>query len=85
MSENKKMKIAVCYSGMFRNFTETVENHIKHLYSKYDCDVYFSFWDVYGDGGFNSHYIKEKLVILKPVNLLKRKFLMIKSYNKILI
>lgn len=60
MSENKKMKIAVCYSGMFRNFTETVENHIKHLYSKYDCDVYFSFWDVYGEGGFNSHYAVNK-------------------------
>jgi len=54
------MKVAVCYSGMFRNFNETVDNHIQHLYSKYDCDVYFSFWDVYGDGGFNSKYTSNK-------------------------
>jgi hypothetical protein len=47
---------------MFRNFTETVDNHIKHLYSKYDCDVYFSFWDVYGDGGFNSKYNTNKRI-----------------------
>ena len=63
MLENKKLKVAVCYSGMFRNFTETVDNHIKHLYSKYDCDIYFSFWDVYGDGGFNSKYNTNKRTI----------------------
>jgi hypothetical protein len=60
MTENKKMKVAVCYSGMFRNFNETIENHMEHLYSKYDCDIYFSFWDVYGDGGFTSKYTLDK-------------------------
>lgn len=54
------MKVAVCYSGMFRNFNETIENHKEHLLSKYDCDVYFSFWDVYGDGGFTSKYSTNK-------------------------
>jgi hypothetical protein len=42
------MKIAVCYSGMFRNFQNSVDNHIEHLISKYDCDVYLSFWDIHG-------------------------------------
>ena len=54
------MRVAVCYSGMFRNFNETIENHKEHLFSKYDCDVYFSFWDVYGDGGFTSKYSTNK-------------------------
>lgn len=54
------MRVAVCYSGMFRNFNETIENHKEHLLSKYDCDVYFSFWDVYGDGGFTSRYSTQK-------------------------
>ena len=54
------MRVAVCYSGMFRNFNETIENHKEHLFSKYDCDVYFSFWDVYGDGGFTSKYSTSK-------------------------
>jgi hypothetical protein len=42
------MKIAVCYSGMFRNFQNNVDNHIEHLISKYDCDIYLSFWDTHG-------------------------------------
>ena len=42
------MKIAVCYSGMFRNFQNNVDNHIEHLISKYDCDIYLSFWDAHG-------------------------------------
>jgi hypothetical protein len=46
------MKIAICYSGMFRNFQNNVDSHIKHLISKYDCDIYLSFWDVYGFGSF---------------------------------
>lgn len=54
------MKVAVCYSGMFRNFTEVIDNHIKHLISKYDCDVFMSFWDVYGIGGFTSEYTTDK-------------------------
>ena len=35
---------------MFRNFNETIENHMEHLYSKYDCDIYLNFWDVFGYG-----------------------------------
>lgn len=50
------MKIAVCYSGMFRNLNETLHNHRNSIFSKYDCDIYMSFWDVYGVGAFNSRY-----------------------------
>lgn len=45
------MKVAICYSGMFRGFDKNVENHITHLISKYDCDVYLNFWDIQGWGG----------------------------------
>ena len=74
------MKIAICYSGMFRNFQKNVDNHIEHLISKYDCDVYLSFWDVYGFGAVNikssiedNDYITEQdkeeiLSKLKPKN-----------------
>jgi len=44
------MKVAVCYSGMIRGFLNNIENHKKFLLSQYDCDVYLSFWDVYGYG-----------------------------------
>ena len=44
------MKVAICYSGMIRGFLKNIENHQKFLLSKYDCDVYLSFWDVYGFG-----------------------------------
>jgi hypothetical protein len=44
------MKVAVCYSGMIRGFLDNIENHKEFLLSKYDCDVYLSFWDVYGYG-----------------------------------
>lgn len=44
------MKVAVCYSGMIRGFLGNIENHKEFLLSKYDCDVYLSFWDVYGFG-----------------------------------
>lgn len=44
------MKVAICYSGMIRRFPENIDGHIEHLISKYDCDVYMSFWDVYGFG-----------------------------------
>jgi hypothetical protein len=48
------MKIAVCYSGMFRNFPSLIDNHKQYLLSQYDCDVYMHFWDVYGYWyGFN--------------------------------
>lgn len=42
------MKVAVCYSGMFRNFPSLIDNHKQYLLSQYDCDVYMHFWDVYG-------------------------------------
>lgn len=42
------MKIAVFYSGMFRNFIDNIDNHKENVLSLYDCDVYFHFWDVYG-------------------------------------
>jgi hypothetical protein len=44
------MKVAVCYSGMIRGFLNNIENHKKFILSYYDCDVYLSFWDVYGFG-----------------------------------
>jgi hypothetical protein len=45
------MKVALLYSGMFRGFNQNIENHVKHLISKYDCDIYLNFWDVQGWGG----------------------------------
>lgn len=45
------MKVALLYSGMFRGFNHNIENHIKHLISKYDCDIYLNFWDIQGWGG----------------------------------
>ena len=42
------MKIALCYSGMVRNFIDLIPNHKKFLLSQYDCDVYLNFWDIYG-------------------------------------
>ena len=74
------MKIAICYSGMFRNFQKHVDNHIEHLISKYDCDVYLSFWDVYGfgtcliksaikDNDFISEQVKQEVLNkLQPKN-----------------
>ena len=54
------MKIAVCYSGMFRSINSTFKNHVETLFKNHDCDFYFSFWDVYGEGGFNSKYSTTK-------------------------
>lgn len=50
------MKVAICYSGMFRDFLECVENHKKFLIDNYDCDVYLHLWDVYGFGGVSKKY-----------------------------
>lgn len=62
------MKIAVCYSGMFRNFQNNVDNHIEHLISKYDCDVYLSFWDVYGFSSFSTKtFNKPNDIILEQI------------------
>jgi hypothetical protein len=36
---------------MFRGFDKNINNHISHLISKYDCDVYLNFWDIQGWGG----------------------------------
>ena len=44
------MKVAVCYSGMLRGFEDFIKNHHDFLLSKYDCDIYLNFWDVYGYG-----------------------------------
>lgn len=62
------MKIAVCYSGMFRNFQNNVDNNIKHLISKYNSDVYLSFWDIYGFDTFRTKFdIKNNDEILEDV------------------
>ena len=58
------MKIAICYSGMFRNFQNNVDNHIEHLISKYDCDIYLSFWDSYGFGSFQDKLISKHIDII---------------------
>lgn len=50
------MKIAVCYSGMFRDFLTTVKNHKKMIIDVHDCDVYASFWDVIGHGAVAERY-----------------------------
>lgn len=50
------MKLAVCYSGMFRNFLQCVKNHKKMFFNNYDCDFYFNFWDVYGHGSVAKRY-----------------------------
>jgi hypothetical protein len=64
------MKISVCYSGMFRNFQNNVDNHIEHLISKYDCDVYLSFWDTHGFGSFrDKHNIKHDDIIPEHVKV----------------
>jgi hypothetical protein len=44
------MKIAICYSGMLRGFEGFIQNHNDFLLSKYDCDIYLNFWDVFGYG-----------------------------------
>ena len=71
------MKIAVCYSGMFRNFQNSVDNHIEHLISKYDCDIYLSFWDTHGFNVVTTKFdsipndnidIESKNEILKKLN-----------------
>lgn len=50
------MKIAICYSGMFRSFLTSAKNHKKMIYGKYDCDIYASLWDVIGHGGVFKRY-----------------------------
>ena len=83
------MKIAICYSGMFRNFKENVDNNIKHLISKYDSDVYLSFWDIYGFSTFRTKFdIKNNDEILDDakedvLNKLKPKNFEFESYSKL--
>lgn len=48
------MKIAFCYSGMFRDFTKNIDNHIENLFSGHDVDIYMSFWDIQGLGNFRN-------------------------------
>lgn len=48
------MKVAFCYSGMFRDFVDNIDNHIENLISGYDSDVYLSFWDIKGNGNFRN-------------------------------
>ena len=86
------MKVALCYSGMIRNFEDNVENHIKHLISKYNCDVYLNFWDVYGYGDVSKKYdfnsddlipenIKNTIVDkLKPIDFIFENYLSIESF-----
>lgn len=71
------MKMAICYSGMFRNFQNNIDNHIEHLISKYDCDVYLSFWDTHGFNTVSTKFdsipndnidIESKNKILKKLN-----------------
>ena len=52
----KALKIAVCYSGMFRNFVQTAKNHKAMIYNFYNCDIYASLWDVYGEGRVSTRY-----------------------------
>lgn len=73
------MKVAVCFSGCVRTMHGLVNNHRDHLLDLYDCDVFFSFWDHWGEHAHRdsilpieeqriSEYWKNKLVELyKPV------------------
>lgn len=57
------MKVAVCYSGMMRTFPKVYENHLNSLFKNYDCDLYFSFWDIWGNGDlWKSDYSKSDKV-----------------------
>ncbi len=82
------MKIAVCYSGMFRNFQNNVDSHIEHLISKYDCDVYMSFWNSYGFGSFRDKLINKHADIIPEqvkgeiLNKLHPKNFEFESYNE---
>jgi hypothetical protein len=49
------MKVAVCYSGFMRTFPKVFDNHYNMLLKNYDCDLYFSFWDVWGNGSLWKH------------------------------
>jgi len=44
-NQNKKMKVALCFSGQLRDLHET-KNFWTELIKKYDIDVYASFWDI---------------------------------------
>jgi hypothetical protein len=50
------MKIAVCYSGSIRIFTDVIDTHVEYLLSKFDCDVFLETWDIYGYGGHKLKY-----------------------------
>lgn len=83
------MKIAICYSGMFRNFEKNVDNNIKYLISKYNSDVYLSFWDIYGFNTFRTKFdIKNNDKILEDVKKVvlkktKPKNFEFESYSKL--
>jgi len=83
------MKVAVCYSGMFRNFTKTVDNHLEYLINEYKCDTFISLWDVYGNGGvFHKYgYSDTDLITDEDKNLieskLKPKKMFYEEFNKI--
>lgn len=59
------MKLAVCYSGLVRNFFDTIHSHKKYLLDVYDCDVFFHFWDVLG----KTHVGFPKMITGNPVDL----------------
>jgi hypothetical protein len=80
------MKIAIFYTGMFRNFLDCVSNHKEMLLDFYDCDVYLNLWDTYGYGHVAKKYstiendiiksedIEKILDILKPKDYLFESF-----------
>jgi len=58
------MKVAFCYSGMFRNFHSKIDNHLQKLASKYDSDFYLSFWNMNGIGNFRRKIISSNTDII---------------------
>lgn len=80
------MKVAFCYSGMFRDFDKNIENHISNLTSKYDSDFYLSFWDMQGKGDYKNRLDSDSNTIDKQTkNLieerLKPKFLEFQNFQ----
>ena len=65
------MKIALCYSGMFRDFLDCVNNHKIHLIDHYDCDVYLNLWDVYGFGWVSKKYNHSDNDTIEPNDIVK--------------
>lgn len=82
------MKVAFCYSGMFRNFDKNLENHISNLTSKYDSDFYLSFWDMQGIGDFKNRLDSDPNIIDDEIksyieNKLKPNFIEFQNFEPI--